>query len=75
MDRDIKQDIKAMWDSENLIDAIIQADKHDAQLDDDVRRNYKHLEIMMGKDWIIDSGEDLKPFVDCVARAKTWLGE
>lgn len=75
MERDVQQDIKAMWDSVLLIDEIIAADKHDAQLDDDVRRNYKHLEIMMGKDWIIDSGEDLTPFVDCVARAKTWLGE
>lgn len=75
MDRDAQQDIKAMYDSVNLIDSIIQADKHDEQLDDDVRRNYQHLEIMMGKDWIIDSGEDLTPFVDCVGRAKTWLGE
>ena len=75
MERDVQQDIKAMWDSVHLIDEIIAADKHDAQLDDDVRRNYKHLEIMMDKDWIIDSGEDLTPFVDCVARAKTWLGE
>lgn len=75
MVRDVQQDIKAMWDSVHLIDAIIQEDKHDELLDDDVRRNYQHLEIMMGKDWIIDSGEDLTPFVDCVARAKSWLGE
>ena len=75
MDRDVQQDIKAMWDSVHLIDEIIAADKHDEYLDDDVRRNYKHLEIMLGKDWIIDSGEDLQPFVDCIARAKTWLGE
>lgn len=75
MEHNVTQDIKAMWDSVHLIDAIIQANVHDEQLDDDVRRNYKHLEIMMGKDWIIDSGEDLTPFVDCVARAKSWLGE
>ena len=75
MNRDVQQDIKAMWDSVHLIDEIIAADKHDEQLDDSVRRNYQHLEIMMGKDWIIDSGEDLQPFVDCVAHAKTWLGE
>lgn len=75
MDRDVQQDIKAMWDSVHLIVEILAADKHDEQLDDSVRRNYQHLEIMMGKDWIIDSGEDLQPFVDCVARAKTWLGE
>lgn len=75
MDKDVQQDIKAMWDSVHLIDEIIQADVHDAQLDDDVRRNYKHLEIMIGKDWIIDSGEDLQPFVDCIAYSKAWLGE
>jgi hypothetical protein len=75
MDRDVQQDIKAMWDSVHLIDEIIAANKHDEYLDDDVRRNYKHLEIMLNKDWIIDSGEDLQPFVDCIARAKAWLGE
>lgn len=75
MQHNVEQDIKAMYDSAHLIDEIIQANVHDEQLDDDVRRNYKHLEIMMGKDWIIDSGEDLQPFVDCVSRAKTWLGE
>jgi hypothetical protein len=71
----VERSIKAMLDSVYLINEIIAADKHDEQLDDDVRRNYKHLEIMMGKDWIIESGEDLTPFVDCVVRAKTWLGE
>lgn len=75
MQHNVEQDIKAMWDSVYLIDEIIQADKHDEQLDDDVRRNYKHLEIMIGKDWIIDSGEDLQPFVDCIAYSKAWLGE
>lgn len=75
MEHDVQKDIKAMWDSVHLIDEIIQANVHDQQLDDDVRRNYKHLEIMIGKDWIIDSGEDLTPFVDCIARAKAWLGE
>ena len=75
MDRDIQQDIKAMFDSVHLIDELIAADIHDAEKDDCVKRNYQHLEIMMDKDWIKESGEDLQPFVDCVDRAKAWLGE
>jgi len=78
MDRDVQQDIKAMFDSVYLIDKLMVADnldKHDIEIDDCVKRNYQHLEIMMDKDWIKDSGEDLQPFVDCVARAKAWLGE
>jgi hypothetical protein len=75
MDRDVQKDIKGMYDSVNLIDSIIQADKHNEQLDVVVKCNYQHLEIMMDKDWIIESGEDLTSFVDCVARAKAWLGE
>ena len=71
----VERNINAMNDSVHLIDEIIAADKHDEELDDCVKRNYQHLEIMVEKDWIIDSGEDLQPFVDCVARAKAWLGE
>ena len=75
MERDVQQDIKAMFDSVHLIDGLISVDTHDAEKDDCVKRNYQHLEIMMDKDWIKESGEDLQPFVDCVARAKAWLGE
>lgn len=75
MERDPVKDIKAMYDSVNMIDEIIANDVHSESLDDDVKRNYQHLEIMMDKDWIKNCGEDLTPFVDCVARAKTWLGE
>jgi hypothetical protein len=75
MTPDTQQDISAMWDSVSVIDEIIKADKHDEMLDDDVRRNYQHLEIMINRPNIIDSGEDLTPFVECIAQAKTWLGE
>ena len=75
MDRDVKQDIKAMHDSVHLIDGLILIDGHDDEKDDCVKRNYQHLEIMMDKNWIKESNEDLQPFIDCVARAKTWLGE
>lgn len=75
MSRDVQQDIKAMNDSVQLINEIIAANVHDEEIDNCVRRNYQHLEIMLSKKWIIDSGEDLSPFVECIANAKAWLGE
>ena len=74
MERDVKQDIKAMYDSVHVVDAMIAANVHDDESNDNVDRNYRHLEIMMEKDWIKESGEDLQDFVDCIARAKAWLG-
>ena len=50
----IQQHINAAFDSVNLINNTITQPTTD-QNKDSVKRNYQHLEIMMGKDWFVDA--------------------
>ncbi len=50
----IQQHISAAFDSVNLINNTITKPATD-QNKDTVKRNYEHLEIMMGKDWFVDA--------------------
>lgn len=68
---EIAQDIKALGDSVVVIDAIL-AGEHSFEDADDAAdaldRNVRHIEIMLAKDHIKDSGEDLTAFQDAVER-------
>lgn len=75
MTQQVEQDILALWDSVSVINEIIANDIHDEELDGTVRRNYQHLEIMINRQNIIDSGTDLTPFEECISQAKAWLWE
>ena len=50
----IQQHISAAFDSVNLINEEITKEVTDNRKDT-VKRNYQHLEIMMGKDWFVDA--------------------
>jgi hypothetical protein len=64
------QDIKALGDSVSVIEELLDLSE---KTDDDlatIARNVEHIELMLGKEHIIESGADLKPFEAIVARAK-----
>jgi len=50
----VQQHISAAFDSVNLINNEITQEATDNRKDT-VKRNYEHLEIMMGKDWFADA--------------------
>jgi hypothetical protein len=64
------QDIKALGDSVSVIEELLAlTDKTDDDLAT-IARNVEHIELMLGKEHIAESGADLKPFEAIVARAK-----
>lgn len=71
---ELQQDLSALGDSVTVINAHIEAGIHNDGIDDEVKRNYEHIEIMLSKSHIAESGEDLSSFIECVQKAKTWLG-
>jgi hypothetical protein len=64
------QDIKALGDSVTVIDAVLALDTKTEEDLDTLDRNVRHIEIMLAKDHIKESGADLKPFEDAVKRGK-----
>lgn len=69
----VEKQISAMGDSVNLINKLIAEGKHTQQVHDTITRNYRHLEIMLDKDQIKNSGTDLKVFTDVIAAAKEYI--
>jgi hypothetical protein len=64
------QDLKALGDSVSVIEELLAlTDKTDDDLAT-IARNVEHIELMLGKEHIAESGADLKPFEAIVARAK-----
>lgn len=72
---ELQQDLSALNDSVFVINAHIEANIHNDDIDDEVKRNYEHIEIMLNKTHISESGEDLSLFNECIQKAKAWLEE
>lgn len=73
--QNVDKSISALQDSVDLINAEIEKAVDTNEARDAIRRNYQHLEIMLDKDYIIDSGEDLSESIAAISAAKTYLGE
>ena len=67
---DVEQDIKALGDSVTVIDEMLAIDDPTQDDLDALDRNVRHIEIMLAKDRIKNSGKKLKPFEDAVKRGK-----
>ena len=70
---DVEQDIKALGDSVTVIDQMLAIDEPTEEDLDTLDRNVRHIEIMLAKDHIKNSGKNLKPFKDAVARGRETL--
>jgi hypothetical protein len=70
-----EQDIKALGDSVAVIDEVLALETPGEEALDALDRNVRHIEIMLDKDHIKDSGEDLTEFVDAVARGREMLDD
>lgn len=51
---EIQRSISAAFDSVNLVNEQVLLDRTD-ELVDSVDRNYRHLEIMLSKEWFADA--------------------
>jgi hypothetical protein len=64
------QDLKALGDSVTVIEETLALTDKTADDLDTIARNVEHIELMLTKENIIESGADLKPFQAVVAKAK-----
>lgn len=68
------QDITALGHSvtviDNMVNATVDANLTVEDRDDAIGRNVRHIELMLTKQHIVDSGEDLTVFEDAVARGR-----
>lgn len=68
-----ERQIKAMGDSVYVINEKIAEGKHTEDSHDTIDRNVRHLEIMLGKDNIQNSGSDLTSFNTAITDGKTYI--
>jgi hypothetical protein len=73
MNAQTQQDITALGHSVIVIDDVLALDTPDEEQLDALDRNVRHIEIMLAKEHIIDSGADLSEFEAAVARGREVL--
>ena len=76
---DIDRKIASIQPSVDVIDQVIADDKRyeyysEEEKADAVDRNYRHIEIILGKEQVAAQIENPKPYKDAVKRAKKYLG-
>lgn len=73
---EVAQQISAMRDSVWVIDDTVDNNETlEQEHTDRIRANVGHLELMMGKDHIINAGDDLSDITAAITKGKTALGE
>jgi hypothetical protein len=72
---DTAQNLSALQDSVNLIDALIEANDRSDEQRDTMDRNVRHIHIMCAMDHLKCCGTDLKPYTDAAARGSAWLAQ
>lgn len=58
-----------------VIDSVILADVRTEDSRDEMDRNVRHLEIMLGMSHIQQSGTDFAPYTAAIEAGKAWLAE
>lgn len=65
---ELEKHIDALNDSVAIIDADVDAGIHTDEIDARVWRNWKHIEIMLATDFIVDSNEDVSAFEAAIVK-------
>lgn len=69
----LTKDLAAMNDSKLLVERLINETATSEDDVDTLGRNYRHLEIMLQRENILESGEDLTLFEVVVNQAKSYI--
>jgi hypothetical protein len=69
---ELAQHFKALQDSVDLIDKLVEAGEKSEDAVDAVKRNYEHIEIMLAKDYIVADSRDKSVFTSAVAAGKAF---
>ena len=68
-----QRQINAMGDSVWLINKLIGEAAHSQEIHDTIDRNVRHLEIMLEKEHIQNSGSDLSSFETAITDGKDFI--
>lgn len=69
----LAQDIKGMGDSKTLVEQLLAAEVTGEQDLDTIYRNYRHLEIMLLRENVVNSDLDPAPYQAVIDSATTYL--
>ena len=70
---DINQTISAMNDSVNLINDLLASNDVSEETKGTIDRNVRHLDLMVEKDFVKNSGKDLSLFTKASTDGKAFL--
>ncbi len=68
----IERHFSALDDSVAIINSDVDAAAHSDEIDARVWRNWKHIEIMLSKDFIINAGRDLSAYNQAVTKGSAF---
>jgi hypothetical protein len=69
----VARHISAMGDSVTVINEAIEKGDHSENAHKRIEANVSHLELMIGKDMIANSGQDLTAFTAAIAAGKSFI--
>lgn len=76
-EEDIDNIIRSMGDSVNLVNDYVAGEAPSrmppSRIRDTVKRNLEHLELMLSKKHIKESGRNLTEITECIERGKKFL--
>lgn len=75
IEENIQRRISAMGDSVWLIQQMIHQNRHSEEVHRIVNQNIQHLELMLNKDEIKNSGADLTSFNIAILEGKAFITE
>lgn len=75
MDKQTEKDLNALADSLTVIEGVLGNLPPDGDAYMVLERNVRHVEIMLGKQHIVESGADLQAFEDAAVRGRDALTE
>jgi hypothetical protein len=69
----VARQISAMGDSVTVINEAIEKGEHSENAHKRIEANVSHLELMIGKDMIANSGQDLTAFTAAIEAGKSFI--
>lgn len=60
-------------DSSAIINTLVDAGTHSDEIDDNVRRNTEHVDVMLKQEHIMSAGRDLSSFESVVEKGFAFL--
>ena len=68
----INRHFSALDDSVNILNTDVDANIHSDEIDARIWRNWKHIEIMLTKDFIVNAGRDLSAYHNAVTKGSAF---